>query len=367
MATPVNGNAAPFPYTLRNLPLAARLTLSLFLIGVSLGYVAALCSCTSATPAPASRCRRRTMWWRSSRGSKIGLSPSPSPPKPVCKLEELIMAPLDLPHNGHGTMAFAFFKKDMTDKVRVEREGEQQAVQAWINLPDEERKGAYDGNNLKLPESLAAHPMTHTGPNGEIRMKELIQDRCSKCHDDEGKPGKKRLVEYEDFADVLVVPTIGHTSRQMSVENLTQTTHLHLLSFCMLWMLTGLIFAFSSCWKWVRCIVAPLALLAQIADVSCWWLARLEPGPGRYFALAIMGTGGLVALGLFLQVILSLLDMYGRAGRLVLVILFGGLIGGVIYLGPRVDAYLNLEKAASAPAAATPTPTPAPDAPAPEK
>ena len=63
----------------------------------------------------------------------------------------------------------------------------------------------------------------------------------------------------------------------------------------MLWMLTGLIFAFSSYAKWFRCILAPLVLLAQVADVSCWWLARLH-GVGPYFALAIIGTGTVVGL-----------------------------------------------------------------------
>ena len=108
---------------------------------------------------------------------------------------------------------------------------------------------------------------------------------------------------------MLIVPEAGHTSRQMSLEHLTQTTHLHLLSFCVLWMLTGLIFAFSSYPTWVRCILAPVVLLAQVADVCCWWLARLN-GVGPYFALAIIGTGTVVGFGLFLQIMLSLFNMY---------------------------------------------------------
>ncbi len=108
---------------------------------------------------------------------------------------------------------------------------------------------------------------------------------------------------------MLELPTSGKTSRQMSLESLTQTTHLHLLSFCMLWLLTGVIFAFSSYPRWLRCILAPGVLLAQVADVGCWWLARL-PNVGPYFALTIIGTGTLVGVGLLLQITLGLSDMF---------------------------------------------------------
>src|SRR5205807_1752760 len=75
---------------------------------------------------------------------------------------------------------------------------------------------------------------------------------------------------------------------------------------------------------------APIVLVAQVVDVFCWWLARLEPPAGPYFALAIIGTGGIVGLGLVLQIVLSLWDLYGRKGRLVLALLFltgAGLFG----------------------------------------
>ena len=80
----------------------------------------------------------------------------------------------------------------------------------------------------------------------------------------------------------------------------------------------------------MRCVLSPLVLIAQVIDVACWWLARLEPPAGPYFALAIMGTGAVVGLGLVLQIMLSLLNMYGRKGKLVLVLLFlagAGLFG----------------------------------------
>ena len=112
--------------------------------------------------------------------------------------------------------------------------------------------------------------------------------------------------------------------RQMSVDSLTQSTHAHLLSFAMLWALTGFIFAFTSYRPWVRIALAPAVLIAQVADVLCWWLARL-PDVGPYFAVAILGTGAIVGVGLTLQILLSMFNMYGYKGKMALafICLFG--------------------------------------------
>ncbi|MEZ6140117.1 MAG: hypothetical protein R3B84_06055 [Zavarzinella sp.] len=117
--------------------------------------------------------------------------------------------------------------------------------------------------------------------------------------------------------------------KQLSVESLTQSTHAHLLSFSVLWAFSGLIFAFTSYSKSLRCLIAPTVLVAQVADIACWWLARLE-GVGPYFAMAIMVTGGIVGLGLSLQIVLSLLNMYDGRGKLVIVVL---MIGGLLTFG----------------------------------
>ena len=136
MATDANGNDAPFKVALRELPLPVRLVLSLFLLAVGLGYFSALVqlhfqNATRGEPLPTPDdvveiFSGVTNW----SGTK------PTPPKPVSKMEKLIMAPEDLPHNGSGTMAFAFFgtaRRPLPPAKRPEREGEQLAVQAWID------------------------------------------------------------------------------------------------------------------------------------------------------------------------------------------------------------------------------------------
>jgi hypothetical protein len=358
MATNANGNGASFGVTLRNLPLPVRLTLSLFLLAVGLGYFSALVqlhfqNASRGEPLPTPNdvveiFAGKSNWPDPAAGSQVSL------------LEKLIAAPPEgLPHNGNGTMSFAFFKdvkrakeKDAAKGERLEqtRQAEREAVLAWIRLPDAERKTAYDKDALDLkastvPASLKDRLDPDDVEGDKAKVQSILSNRCSECHGDAGLQGKRSLVNYGDFESVLEIP-----GRQMTLDKLTETTHLHLLSFCMLWMLTGLIFAFSSYWKWLRCILAPLVLLAQVADVACWWLARL-PNVGPYFALAIIGTGALVGGGLILQIGLSLLDMYKWPGRVVLVILFGAAVGAGVYAAPRVQTYLQQEKA---PAAAAP-------------
>ena len=350
MATNANGNGAPFGVTLRDLPLPARLTLSLFLLAVGLGYFSALVqlhfqNASRGEPLPTANdvveiFSGKANWPNPAAGSQVSL------------LQKLIEAPPDLPHNGNGTMSFAFFTgvqkakaKDPAKGERMEqdRHAEREAVLAWIQLPDADRETAYDKDALDIKDktvlaSLKDRLDSDDLDGDKIKVQSILNNRCSECHSDAGLQGKRGFAKYADFESVLEIP-----GRQMTLDKLTETTHLHLLSFCMLWMLTGLIFAFSSYWKWLRCVLAPLVLLAQVADVSCWWLARL-PNVGPYFALAIIGTGTVVGGGLILQIVLSLLDMYKWPGRVVLMLLLGAAVGVGVCAAPRIQTHLQQEK-----------------------
>jgi hypothetical protein len=126
----------------------------------------------------------------------------------------------------------------------------------------------------------------------------------------------------------------------MSLTKLAQTTHVHLLGFSMLYGLTGLLFAFTSYPVFLRVLLCPLPLLVQVLDIGCWWLARYDP----VFAYAIPITGAIVALGLLLQIVLSLLDMYGPAGKVVLLLLFLAAGAGAGALKVKViDPFLKQE------------------------
>ena len=45
----------------------------------------------------------------------------------------------------------------------------------------------------------------------------------------------------------------------------------------MLYLLTGVIFAFTNYPALVKFLIAPLPLVAQLVDIACWWLTRTDP------------------------------------------------------------------------------------------
>jgi hypothetical protein len=169
--------------------------------------------------------------------------------------------------------------------------------------------------------------------------------RCHTTKDSED--AKASEYPFETFAQLK--PRVTATaSSAMSLTKLAQSTHVHLLGFSMLYGLTGLILAFSSYPTWLRVLLCPLPLLAQIADISFWWLARLpEELHGPEFARLIAISGAVVAVGLLLHLVLSLFDLFGRGGKVILLFLFiaVGFGAGTLVGGGHLQEYLQLEKA----------------------
>lgn len=369
----VNTSSTDIParVTLRQLPLSARWVLSVFLIAVGLGYVSAMV--------------QLHMQHSSKEGEVLptiadvvevfaGLKKidpnAPAVGPPESKLERLVTGPVEgAAWNGSGSMAAAFFHKDGANYrkespthpgMKAEREGEQSAVREWIRLTDSaSRSDAYRTDRMPIPDSLRGHPLTteyQTDDKSAVKIRTLITDRCARCHAKGAEQEKYPLETYEQLLGYMAIPKdrpappAGYTwsDRQVGIEKLTQSTHAHLLSFAMLFTLTGLTFAFTSYPGIVRGIVSPVVLVAQVADVTCWWLARM-PDYGHYFAEAIVFTGGIVGVGLMLQIVFGLLNMYGLKGKVVVVLLF--LLGGAVasYIGTAVvKPELDAERAATA-------------------
>lgn len=245
------------------------------------------------------------------------LKPEGSDPS---QFETLVSAPESEPFGGEGSMAHAFttksgeWDKDQEAQLRPEREGERDALLAWVKAgaPRE----AYDGDHFTL-SNWGNKPITSRFLCGAAEVSETVASSAI--------PGCDPIKEAIRRAK----------AKQITVENLTQSTHVHMLGFAMLYFLTGLMLSNSSYPGWLRLLLAPLTLLAQVVDISCWWLARLD-GVGPYFALAIMGTGGIVGATLFMQIVLTLIDLFGKEGKAVLAILFLTGLGGFMGLYLKV-------------------------------
>ncbi|HEY3787545.1 MAG TPA: hypothetical protein VGL71_01765, partial [Urbifossiella sp.] len=348
--------AAP-RFTLRALPLAAKLVVTLFMLTVGLGYFSALVQMHfQHTQADGSPMPGLNDVIEIFAGKKRLSREEIEKNRPISKAEKLVMGPIDGPLTGNGSMASAFYKndksesdnryKDMLKKMPAEelnaqREGERAVMTLWINAPEDARKKAYNDNRFVVSEGQAPTKMSpeyiHKEGSGFL-IRQMFTDRCASCHRDGEAAGSFPLEKYDQIAKYAecgpntVIPPGQDwawcvSDRQISKEKLAQSTHAHLLSFAMLFALTGLVFSFTSYPGIIRGLLAPIVLLAQVADVSCWWLARID-GPGVYFASAIMGTGAVVGLGLGLQIVLSVFNMYGWKGKLVLAALFLGAAAG---------------------------------------
>jgi hypothetical protein len=200
---------------------------------------------------------------------------------------------------------------------------------------------------------LAGRPLTDefvVKENGKpaepksVKIKSLLDARCARCHSEGGDRAEAAQYPLDTYEHLQPYITVKSSSG-MALEKLAQTTHVHLLGFSMLYGLTGLILAFSSYPAVVRLFLAPLPLVAQVADISFWWLGRLDEPYGPMFAQAIAVSGAVVAVGLLSHIVLGLWDLFGKVGRFVLVLLFAGAAAaGYVAKEKVIDPYIAQEK-----------------------
>lgn len=364
-------------FTLRQLPLPAKLVVTAFLMAVGLGYTAAMVQlhmqdAKSGKPMPTMEdvILKYTGKKKFANQSEM--------PRPACRIEKVLSG--DRTGDLVGTnMAPAFFAKDggkydslgkagpeAKAKVDAEREGELASVMLWAQADVNVREQAYKADRF-MPADIAKAPQTVTAKfkhdDGSIKVKSILSERCARCHYDGAQ--RPRLDDFAEIARSLAVPAgsvvpegggFVRVEEPISLEKLTQSTHAHLLSFAVLFSLTGLVFSFTNYPAVVRCLLGPLVCVALVADISLWWLARLNEPYGPYFAMCIIGTGGAAGLGLAAQITLSLFNMYGPKGKGVILLLFllGGAVGGWITL---TVVYPGLQAKAEPKPKPEPTPT----------
>jgi hypothetical protein len=343
-------------FTLRDLPLSARLVLSLFLVSAGISVVYGLIQVHFQDAArgellPDAKANRTKY------AGEDGVS----------TIERLLTASEHKPFNGSGSMLPAFFRKSAGWKralrekaksekvddtkaeeiVRAERKVELETILAWIRAGGKEPE--YE--QFPLPEALQKNKHL---PNlsGELFSKEgegkwqgkvsaIFELRCVRCHSPNtgGPAAQIHLNTFEGVKDYLV----AERGTGMSLQKRAQTTHVHSFGFSMLYALTGLILAFSSYPGWLRLVLCPIPLLAMVGELICWWLPLLNP----MFA-DLVEPLAIVTLAAFgLHIVLSLLNMYGVTGKIVLLLLFIGAAGGGYFLKTQViDPYLISEKGA---------------------
>jgi hypothetical protein len=351
-------------WTLRDLPFAARLVVAAFLISVGVGYFSALVQLHFQHAKPGSVMPTGDDAVRTFHG--------PVGEAPKSRLVRLIEADEGAPFNGSGQMSAAFTTRSSGWKaaikarakagrrepdpalaereLREEREAEKAVVLAWLTEAKAD-KDSFEKDHYGLTEELAKLPLSkeyrcEDDPLG-VKIKTLWQDRCARCHMKDGEDAKASEYPLETAEQIARYNKVEEAGA-MSLTKLAQTTHVHLLGFSMLYGLTGVILALTSYPGIVRVPLAPLPLVAQVIDISFWWLARLDAPYGPMFATWIPITGMIVGGSLGLHILLTLWDLFGKLGKLVIVLLAlaaGG--GGYVVKEQVIDPYMARERAAT--------------------
>lgn len=357
---------SPDALTLRNLSLPTRLVLTVFLFAVGLGYFSALVQLHFQHATAGQLLPGKDEAVHNYHGHQ-GKS----------QLERLITADENKPFNGSGQMSVAFTTKAIGWKKDIKKVGENELVKRKIEVPDDKKDavvkelgekevrkqrnleveaivawihaGAHekDYDSYELPVAIAKELgeepneqfFTKKDDKWTANIKEVVTARCARCHN-----GTKRdpaaQVDLNSFDELKTYIEVEDRGGGMSLPKLAQTTHVHLLGFSMLFGLTGVIFSLTSYPSLIRGIFAPWTLIFQVIDVSCWWLGRIDP----MFAQAILVTGGMVGLGLIIHIFGSVFNMYGKAGRtVVLILILGAGAGGVLLNKHVIEPYMAHE------------------------
>src|SRR5438093_77857 len=143
-------------FTLRNLPVAARLTIAVFLVSVGVGYFSALVQLHFQHARPGEM-------MPSGDDAVDIFTTGPKNQKKISRLEQLLIADEKLTF-GKKQMSAAFTERSTSrskwekllkkrgDALRKEREGEREGVLAWIRAGAD--KNAYEKDRFLLPDEM---------------------------------------------------------------------------------------------------------------------------------------------------------------------------------------------------------------------
>ena len=209
----------PARWTLRRLPLAARLTLAAYLIAVGLGYLTALVN----------------LHFQEARPDEILPSDEDvvsiySGKSKVSQWERVLVAHPSLPFNGQGSMRAVLTGpkaggwtgavkkrlkalkldpnvptpmqvKEAEKAVQTDLDGERLSLIAWVKAGAVEKP--YEDDAFVRGDNLKGHPVTakYLDEDESVKIKSIIEDRCASCHS-EGKTGSASNYPLNTYEDV---------------------------------------------------------------------------------------------------------------------------------------------------------------------
>ncbi len=137
-------------------------------------------------------------------------------------------------------------------------------------------------------------------------VQQIMDNYCTSCHRPEsGVAGATPMTNYQEVALLIRRDSTGIT-----IENLTRLTHIHLIPIAMMFLAMGLIFSGVALGEKWKALIAGVAMVAVLGDVASWWLTRFV---WRGFAITIVLFGALMGVTLAMMCLASLVAMWRRS------------------------------------------------------
>jgi hypothetical protein len=171
---------------------------------------------------------------------------------------------------------------------------------------------------LKQGAKVETFAQAGLAQQGDPSARQVIADRCIECHN--SATGEERETPYADTAEAeprfdLVarkstppVVTASESTRvlhfeRMNTLDLLQVTHAHIITIPLFALVIAVLFLHTGLGSRMKLLIAPLPLLATCVDLGCWWLAR--PWEPAIYGIAAAGLVFGVALALQMLCVLG--------------------------------------------------------------
>ena len=235
--------------------------------------------------------------------------------RPVSRMEQLLEA-TGGEMSGGGTMRPAFTNEstgwdklmkevtaDELAKLIAEREGERLALLDWIRSGASREAYETDEHVVSNPAAvtaisplylLAAHQPT------AVRIRSLINDRCATCHSENGRHDTARFIPLDTYDSVQprTQPEAVHKPQKPWL-------FASLLGLLPLGLLASVVFWRTSHPRHVRRIMIIVPSIALGMALAVWFSGQA----GSYSTHALLGLAAFAAIGIFVQIGVSLSEL----------------------------------------------------------
>jgi hypothetical protein len=158
------------------------------------------------------------------------------------------------------------------------------------------------GENISEAERKEIIRWIRSGAQEEsfVKVQPIFLNNCAPCHSSESGLSIAPLTNYAEVSAYTDID-LGQ-----SIASLARVSHIHLFGMSFIFLLTGMIFAFSEINKLLRLVILAVPFLAIWMDILSWWFTKYHP----LFAYTVIIGGALMGTALAAQILISLYDMW---------------------------------------------------------